>query len=107
LPLTPGAALREFVLDPHGITQDDLARAMGVSRYSINQLVNDRRSLTAAMALRLGKATSTTPEFWLKLQLNADLARGRQRLERHRDLEKVRVVRQPIPDDALYFESSD
>src|SRR3989442_686318 len=67
-PCTPGDVLRERILSDRRITQDQLAKAMRVSRFSINQLVNGRRSVTAEMAFRLSRATSTTPEFWLDLQ---------------------------------------
>ena len=103
-PLRPGDALREFVLEAHDLTQDQLALAMGVSRYSINQLANDRRSITAEMALRLGKATSTSPQLWLNLQQNADLAKARRRLARKGELDKVRVLRVAVPEGELYHD---
>jgi addiction module HigA family antidote len=96
--------LREFVLEAHDLTQDQLALAMGVSRYSINQLANDRRSITAEMALRLGKATSTSPQLWLNLQQNADLAKARRRLARTGELDKVRVLRVAVPEGELYHD---
>lgn len=106
-PVGPGDALREFVLEAHGLTQDELAQAMGVTRYSINQLVNDRRSVTAEMALRLAKATSTSPQFWLNLQQNADLAKARKRLDRKGGLERVRVLRAAVPEKGLFHDVDD
>jgi antitoxin HigA-1 len=99
---TPGNVIRELVLVACDITQDQLATAMRVSRYSINQLVNDRRAVTADMALRLAKATSTSPEFWLALQRNVDLERARRRLSRRKELEYVQVIRRPVSADKLY-----
>ena len=58
---------------PREITQEQLADAMQVSRFSINQIVNGRRSVTADMALRLARVTSTTADFWLNLQRDVDL----------------------------------
>src|SRR5712691_8139092 len=52
-PITPGRFLREKVLAPDGLTQEQLARAMGVSRLTVNEIINDRRTITAEMALRL------------------------------------------------------
>jgi addiction module HigA family antidote len=46
-PITPGRFLREKVLAPDGRTQDQLARAMGVSRLAVNEIANDRRAITA------------------------------------------------------------
>ncbi|MDQ6768865.1 MAG: HigA family addiction module antitoxin [Gemmatimonadota bacterium] len=99
MPPTAAEVLRD-VLTRHAITQDDLARAMGVSRYSINQLVNHRRAVTAEMALRLARALSTTPEFWLNLQRHADLHAARQRLGRK--VAAIHAVRGPIPEAQLF-----
>ena len=61
-----------------GLTQGELASRLGVSRRTVNQLVNDRRTVTAAMALRLGRLSNTTPEFWLNLQQAVDLWEARR-----------------------------
>lgn len=70
--------LRAHFLTIEGITQDRLAQAMGVSRHSINELMNDRRSITAPMALRLARVLGTDPEFWLNLQQARDLFEARR-----------------------------
>jgi antitoxin HigA-1 len=80
-PPTPGEVLRRLLHDAGNATQEELAEAIGVSRYSINQLVNNRRTVTAEMALRLAQAFTTTPEFWLDLQRQVDLHRARIRIE--------------------------
>lgn len=72
--------LRAHFLTMEGITQDRLAQAMGVSRHSINELMNDRRSITAPMALRLARVLGTDPEFWLNLQQSRDLFEARREL---------------------------
>jgi addiction module HigA family antidote len=90
-PISPGDVLRDNILALPGVTQETLATAMSVSRFSINQIINGRRSVTAEMALRLAKALSTSPEFWLNLQMEADLHRARQKLQG--EVENVRVVR--------------
>ena len=86
---SPGDFLREKVMSGE-LTQEELADALGVSRVSVNQLVNNRRSVTAEMALRLGRAFDTSPEFWLRLQQAVDLEQARRRLAD--DLIKVRRV---------------
>ena len=65
--------LREEYLPALGLTVATLAEALGVSRQSINELVRERRAVSAEMALRLGKLFGMTPEFWLTLQREVDL----------------------------------
>ena len=72
-PTHPGEFVREDILLEFGLTQQELADKLGVSRRSINQLVNEKRSVTADMALRLGKFTNTSPQLWLNLQTAVDL----------------------------------
>ncbi|MEH0194237.1 HigA family addiction module antitoxin [Caulobacter sp. CCNWLY153] len=79
-PPTPADVLREKLVDELGVTQDQLADALGVSRYSVNQLINDKRTVTAEMALRLSAVLGTSPEFWLQLQMAVDLDRARRKL---------------------------
>lgn len=64
-PTHPGAFLKEDLLDEAGLTQDQLALALGVSRRTINQIVNGRRNISAEMALRLAKYTGQSVGFWL------------------------------------------
>lgn len=72
-PTHPGVFIREDILIEFGLTQEELAHWLGVSRCTINQLVNGKRGITADMALRLGKFTNTSPQLWLKLQASVDL----------------------------------
>ena len=72
-PTHPGEFIREDVLNEFGLTQTELAQRLGVSRRTVNQLVNGKRGLTADMALRLGQLTGTTPQLWLNLQMTLDL----------------------------------
>jgi|HubBroStandDraft_3_1064219.scaffolds.fasta_scaffold19606_2 addiction module HigA family antidote len=79
-PITPGRFLREKVLAPEGLTQDQLASAMGVSRLTVNEIANDRRTVTAEMALRLEAVTRISASLWLNLQRAVDLHRARAAL---------------------------
>ena len=79
-PTAPGDVLREEFLKAHGITQDRLADAMGVSRFRINEVINGKRTVTAETALLLAAALGTSPEFWLNLQRAVDLYEGRLQL---------------------------
>jgi addiction module HigA family antidote len=79
-PQTPGEVLKKYIVDAKGITQDQLARAMEVSRLTVNQLVNGKRSVTAEMSLRLARVLGTTPDFWLNLQREVDLFEAKKKL---------------------------
>ncbi len=72
-PTSVGEMLKEEFINPLGLTQGQLAEAMGVGRKTINELCGDRRGVTADTAFLLGKVLGTSPEFWLNLQLLNDL----------------------------------
>lgn len=75
-PTSPGEILREEFLQPLGITQKQLADHLGCDVKVINRVVNGRTSVSAKMALKLGAAFRTTPEFWLNAQQAVDLYRA-------------------------------
>jgi len=88
--VSPGSVLRQEIAVGLGISQEKLADAMGVSRLTINEIINEKRTVTAEMALRLAKTLGTDPNFWLNLQQQVDLARARAKLG---ELPDVRVLR--------------
>jgi antitoxin HigA-1 len=98
-PIGPGEVLRKRILSQK-ITQERLADAMKVSRFSVNQIINGRRAVTAEMALRLARVTSTTPDFWLNLQSRLDLYRASLRLES--ELRGLEILRHPKPEQELF-----
>jgi addiction module HigA family antidote len=65
--------LREDFLPDFGLTVAGFARALGVSRQTVNELLRERRALSPAMALRLARLFGNTPEFWLNAQRAVDL----------------------------------
>ncbi len=79
-PTSPGEILREEFLLPLGMTQKRLADHLGCDVKVVNRIVNGRTSVTAEMALKLGAALRTTPEFWLNAQKAVDLHRAARRL---------------------------
>lgn len=81
-PTTPGEILREEYLAPLELTQKQLADHLACDVKVINRIVNSRTSVTAEMALKLGAAFRTTPEFWLNAQKTVDLYEAAHRLER-------------------------
>jgi addiction module HigA family antidote len=104
-PVSPGDVLREFIFTNGGITQEKLAKAMKVSRFSINQIVNGKRSITAEMALKLAHVTSTTVDLWLNLQRDTDLYNARLKL--NGKLDGLRVLRAPKTDSELFLDIDD
>jgi addiction module HigA family antidote len=77
--------LLEQFLAPQKISQRKLARTMGVSPVVVNHIVHNRNAITPEMALRLGTALKTSPEFWLRLQADYDLILERERLSTSRN----------------------
>lgn len=75
-PTSPGEILRHEYLEPLGMTQKQLADHLGCDVKVVNRIVNGRCAVTASMALRLGAALGTTPEFWLNAQKACDLHRA-------------------------------
>jgi addiction module HigA family antidote len=89
-PASVGEILREEFLEPMGITQSALAEAMGVQRKHVNELCNDRRTVTAATALILARVFGNSPDFWLNLQRRNDLWEA---LHSPREMERVERAR--------------
>jgi addiction module HigA family antidote len=71
-PVTPAEMLKEEFLAEYGLTQNRLARAIGISPNRIIGIVNNRRRITADTALRLGLYFGNSPEFWTNLQTHYD-----------------------------------
>lgn len=78
-PTHPGEMLLEEFLKPMGLSQSAFAEHLHVSFRRINEIVNGRRSVTPETAWLFAQALGTTPQFWMKLQSNYDLARCRRR----------------------------
>jgi len=73
-PVHPGEILREDFLPDYALTAGSLAKALHVPRDRIEKLVREKRAITADTAMRLARYFDTTPQFWLNLQANFDLA---------------------------------
>lgn len=74
----PGEVLLEEFLKPMEISQNALARAIGVSPRRINEIVLEKRSVSADTALRLARAFGTSEQFWMGLQADYDLEEARK-----------------------------
>jgi antitoxin HigA-1 len=73
----PGEILLEEFLKPMALSQNALARALGVPPRRINEIVLGKRAVTADTALRLARALGTTEQFWMGLQMDYDLEQAR------------------------------
>ena len=78
--VTPGEVLLEEFLRPLGISQNRLARDLGVPPRRINEIVLGKRAISADTALRLARHFGTSERFWLGLQLDYDLEEARRLL---------------------------
>jgi antitoxin HigA-1 len=80
-PVTPGEMLKQEFLKEYGLSQNQLAKAIGISPNRIAEIVHNRRRITADTALRLGLYFGNSPEFWLNLQTHYDLKMARKSLK--------------------------
>ena len=87
-PIHPGEILREEFMKPRGLSQNALARALNVPPRRINEIVLEKRSITADTALRLARYFGTSAEMWTGLQADYDL-----RLARY---EKARTIEREV-----------
>ena len=79
IPPHPGAVIRELCLAPLGLSVTAAARALGISRKSLSQLLNGRAGISAEMAMRLSIAFDTSAESWLNQQMQYDLWKERKK----------------------------
>lgn len=93
-PVHPGNVLKEDVLAPLAMTVTDAAKDLGVSRKALSELINEKASLSPDMAIRIAKATNTSPESWLNMQSKLDLWTSEQK--------DLKVIPFPTYSDSLH-----
>jgi antitoxin HigA-1 len=93
-PPHPGLTVRHDCLEPLGLTVTEGAGVLGVTRQALNNPVNGKSGISPEMALRLSKAFGSSPETWLGMQLDYDLAQARL----HEDRIQVKRVPRPLHD---------
>jgi addiction module HigA family antidote len=99
-PAHPGRILKNLYLEPLSISSTKLAEILGVSRKAVSAIVNQRKSVTPEMALRLSQAfPNSTPESWLNLQRNYDLWQTAHKTYKWKSVQPI-LVDQP---EASYF----
>src|SRR5881392_260738 len=91
-PVTPGEMLKEEFLTAYGLSQSQLAKAIGISPNRIAAIVNNRRRITADTALRLRLYFGNSPEFWMALQSHYDLKMARSELK-PADVKRIKAQR--------------
>ena len=92
----PGLVVRHDCLEPLGLSATAGAKALGVSRQALNNLVNGSSGISPEMAIRLSKAFGSTPETWLRIQLAYDLAAALK------NESKIKVRRQRVEESRVY-----
>lgn len=95
-PVSVGEMIVEEFMVPLGITQGQLAYAMGVSRRTVNELCTSKRSITVDTALMLAKVFSNTPNFWLNLQQRNDIWTALHSAKRMEKIERARPIREAV-----------
>lgn len=90
--VTPGEMLKEEFLTEYGLSQNALAKAVGISPNRVADIVNNRRRITADTAVRLGAYFGNSPEYWMNLQSRYDLKVARRNLPPE-DIERIKARR--------------
>ena len=81
-PPHPGKHIRINCIEPLGLTVSDAAKALGVARQTLNNLLNGKSGISAEMSLRLEKMGWGQADGWLRLQANYDLSQARKKEDR-------------------------
>src|SRR6266550_3464648 len=97
-PPHPGLSVRHDCIEPLGLTITEAATALGVTRQTLNNLVNGKSGISAEMAIRLDKAFGGGAETWLRLQMAYDLAQDRKH---EGEIKVKRVARQKLDEPRL------
>jgi addiction module HigA family antidote len=92
VPLTPGQMLKEEFLAGYGLSQNQLAKAVGISPNRIAEIVNNRRRITADTASRLSLYFGNSAELWMNLQTHYDLKMARRKLKAE-DAKRIKARR--------------
>ena len=91
-PVTSGEILKEEFLAEYSLSQNQLAKAIGISPNCIAEIIGNRRRITADTALRLSLYFGNSAEFWMNLQSHYDLKKARQNLK-PQDAERIKSRR--------------
>lgn len=92
-PPHPGRIVRQECIEPLGLSITESAKALGVSRNALSELVNGRRGISPEMAIRLDKAFGGGADTWHRMQAAYDMAQAMKNADRI----KVRRIAMPSP----------
>src|SRR5580698_2905942 len=92
-PVHPGRIVRSACLEPLGLSVTIGAKILGVTRQTLNNIINGKSGISPEMAIRLTKAFGSTEETWLRMQIAYDLALARK------GESKIKVRRQHVPQE--------
>jgi antitoxin HigA-1 len=87
-PPHPGRIVRQECIEPLHLTVTEAAKCLGVTRQALNNVVNEKAAISPEMAIRLSKAFGSSPEVWLGMQMEYDLAQ----IEKETNRIKVRRI---------------
>ena len=97
-PVHPGEIIREDILPEAGLSVTATARALGVSRQMVHDILAGRKPLSAVMCLKVSRLFGSSPEFWMRLQAEYDLKKAAQN---PKIMERVkRIVPVKLPEEA-------
>lgn len=77
-PVHPGEVIKEDILPGVGLSVTAAAKALGISRQMLHEILAERRPLSAVMCLKISRLFGSTPEFWMRLQAAYDLKKAEQ-----------------------------
>src|SRR5471032_2220927 len=92
-PAHHGRIVRHDCLEPLGLSVTLGAKVLGVTRQTLNNIINGKSGISPEMAIRLTKAFGSTEETWLRMQIAYDLAIARK------GESKIKVRRQHMPEE--------
>ena len=93
VPAHPGRSAGNACLEPLGLSVTAWAKVLGVTRQTLNNVINGKSGISPEMAIRLTKAFASTEETWLRMQFAYDLAAARK------NESKIQVQRQHVPQE--------
>jgi addiction module HigA family antidote len=106
IPIHPGEFLREDFMAPLGLSANALALALHVPVTRVSEIVRERRGITADTALRLAQYFGTTPDFWMNMQKQWELAIAEKQSHRRIRSEVKPAPRNPKTGEIAYKESA-
>jgi addiction module HigA family antidote len=77
-PVHPGEIIKQDILPSVGLSVTAAAKALGVSRQMLHDILAERKPLSAVMCLKISRLFGSTPEFWMRLQATYDLKKAEQ-----------------------------